>query len=42
MDYEKKTVKLEGELQASNIGADMIAEAMRKGKVNYDSRLYGG
>ena len=41
MDFEKKTVKLEGELQASNIGANMIAEAMRKGKVNYDSRLYG-
>jgi hypothetical protein len=52
MAYEKKNVKLENELQASkahlekytvpssNIGADIIAEAMRKGKVNSDSHLY--
>ena len=49
---KKKNVKLEDELQASkahlekytvpssNIGADIIAKAMRKGKVNSDSHLY--
>ena len=52
MDSEEKNGKLKEELQsindhlkkytapASNSGSDVIAEAMRKGKVNSDSRFY--